>query len=107
MINHWLVDEITKIAHTRNEYGDFVYGAQSTIKCRFREINDINRSNYKEYGDSDAMIWVAGTENFSLEEILIYNGQYYKVEQINNARKGFNTSIDFKVCLLTKHLQVS
>jgi hypothetical protein len=107
MISHWLIDECTFFTTTRNEYGDIVYGSPVVRKCRVREINDITRAEYREQLDADLMIWFAGTENVKINDVFIYQGDYYRIDEINKARKGFQTNIEFLRCLVSKQRQVS
>lgn len=108
MIGHLLIDEVTKIATTRNEYGDFVLGESETINCRFREINDITRGvDGREELDADAMIHVATDSSVELNDILSYQGNGYKVTEITKARRGGETGVQFKKCLLTRERGIS
>jgi hypothetical protein len=108
MIDHLFVDIVTKITASRNEGGDFVYGAQTDIPCRFREINDITRGvDGREELDADAMVHLPSDCGVVLGDILIYSGEYYRVDTITKARKMGSTNVEFLKCLLLRHRQVS
>lgn len=108
MIESWLVDTITKITTTRNKWGDTVFGSESDINCRFREITDFNRSsNNREEVDADAMIWFAGNHSVALGDIYEYDGQRYRVDKITKARRGKQTNVEFIKCEVIKHRQIS
>lgn len=108
MINHLLVDTVTKVTASRNEGGDFVYGATASIPCRFREINDITRGvDGREELDADAMVHVSSDSGVEVGDILAYGSDYYRVDVITKARRLGSTNVEFIKCLLVRHRQVS
>jgi len=107
MINHFLIDTISKVAFSRNKFGDYVYISDSDINCRFREINDLTQTNNREEFNCDAMVWFSADETVNLGDLFIYEGVGYKVDQMVKARRGGSTKVEYIKCGLLRHRQVS
>lgn len=106
MIEHLLTDTIKKVSHTINEYGDYVYGAETDLACRFREINALNVGDHKELLNSDAIVHLLADSGVKLGDILEYGGAQYKIDEIVQARK-VGPNVEFIKCGLSKQRQVS
>jgi hypothetical protein len=108
MIDHLLVDTITKMPSTRDEYGDIIYSSGVQMPCRFREINSLNRAvANKEELDCDALVHFAADASVELGDVFIYGNTYYRVDSMVKARAGGSTAVEFLKCGLLRHRQVS
>lgn len=90
-----------KVTATRNAYGDFVAGAQTAIPCRFRNITSQVTSASNETIQSDAMAWFESDSGIIKEDILIIDGEGFRVERVTKAPRLRDTTVLFlKVDLL-------
>ena len=82
-----------KVIQTRNVYGDYTATGSITLKCHVRIITDIvTTSNNESYQSNDSGV--------VKEDIIEFNGQHYRVEQMVEARKLRNPSVQFLKCTM-------
>ena len=103
MIN--LVDSITKMNYSRNADGDIVNSTSEGVSCLFREMNELSYGNNRESLDADAVVWFERDASVGLGDIYIYDGEYYRVNEIIKARRMGDKQ--FIKCGLVRHRQVS
>lgn len=105
VISHILNQTCSIVTSTVNRYGDYVMSSQTQYPCRFREITSLDRNINREDLDADAMIWLEPTVPVEEGTIILYDGEYYRVEEITKARR-FSEDVVFQKCLLEKHGEV-
>lgn len=95
-----------KVTTTRNVYGDYVESSRVTLKCHFREITSIVEGSNVTI-QSDAMAWFEPDSGVVKKDILIIDGQGFKVERITKARRLRNPDVLFIKAELTKYGVIS
>lgn len=104
-----LVETASKIATTRNEYGDVVYGATTSSPCLYRDINELNFNSNRELENINGILWLGPDESVILGDVYYIDGPgYVRIEEITLGKRlltGDETI--FKKCLVTKIRQVS
>lgn len=103
-----LVQTAVKVAITRNEYGDTVYGTQSSVPCLYRDISIIEQSANREQINLDGILWLDDDAVVAKGDIYAVDGVYLRIERITAARRRLtDNAIDFYKCGVTKQRQVS
>lgn len=101
MLDSYFVQQCEVIATTRNDFGDEVKGATTTLNCRWRDITQIRRGSHQDTSDADALVHFAPDTAVERGSILKYNDEYYQVEQITYARRLGEDTIQFIKCQCT------
>ncbi len=110
MLQSYLNQVMTKISVHRNVYGDITAdgGSSTQVGCRFRVItNTTNSSSHEEVHSEEAMAWFAPNSGIVRGDILLYEGQTWKVQKVNEARRLGETDIQFLKCWLQAYGLVS
>jgi len=104
-----LTQQATKYATTRNQYGDDVFGATTTMACLYRDISDLSRGNSnREEVNIDGLLWFGPSVVINKADIFSVNSQFYRVERVIVARDRLRTNtIKFYKCEVSKTRQVS
>lgn len=104
-----LVQTATKIATSRNEYGDIIYGATSSSPCLYRDISTLNRGvGNREQVSIDGLLWFGATETVAKGDMYQLDGVYYRIERVINAdRRVIDNSRQFIKCEVSKQRQIS
>lgn len=89
-----------KINYSRSGYGDYIATSSTAINCHFRYINDVISNNPNEQIQSDAMAWFHPDADISLSDIILVDGNHYRIEKLIRARKLRSTAIQFKKAYL-------
>jgi hypothetical protein len=90
-----------KITTTRNAYGDYVAGARTAHVCHFRYITELLTTNGNEAVRSDAMAWFESDSGIVKKDILIIDGEGWKVDKVVKARRLRDSEVQFlKVTLM-------
>lgn len=84
-----------KVNYTRSAYGDYTVTNSYAIVCHFRYINEVIISNPSETTLSDAMAWFEPDADIKLEDIVLIDGNHYKVKKLIRARKLRSNSTVF------------
>ncbi len=95
-----------KVASTRNAYGDYVAGAETTLKCHWRSITTLVPEQ-PEQVQSDAMAWFEPDSGVVRGDIIKFEGTHWKVEKVTEARKLRQTAVQFIKCELLKYGAIS
>lgn len=103
-----LVQTATKIAVTRNEYGDTNYGATSSSACLYQDISLLNESGNRENVTLDGLLWFGASESVAKGDIYLLDGVYLRIERILIARRRVaDNAVKFIKCEVTKQRQIS
>lgn len=110
MLGHAFTQSVQLIPTVIDGYRNVVYdsGSYTTIKCKFRNILSIDYSGGTniEGITSDAMAWFAPDTVIQKGDIIIADGDYFRVEKIVKARKMVDATVQFLKVSLQKHKQV-
>lgn len=98
MLEEYLVQSCKKVNVVRNKYGGYVEGIGTILNCRFREITTMRRNARGEIYDSDGMFWFAPSTNLVKGDILLFEGIFYQIERIWNARRLGESIAQFLKC---------
>lgn len=104
-----LVETATKYDVTRNEYGDVVYGATSSVDCLYRDISLLQLSGNRENINIDGLLWFKADEAVSKGDVYYHSSEgYLRIEKITKAKRlvADNTT-QFIKCEVTKQRQLS
>lgn len=85
------------IAVTKNRFGDLSYSSTTALKCWFREVTmqEAQPQAGKEAVRSDAMAWFPPDSGVTEGSVLLILGQYYRVQQVINARRLDDPAVVF------------
>lgn len=98
-----MLHQAYKVNYTRNAYGDYTATGSQAIKCHFRYINEIITSNTDEQIQSDAIAWFEPDANIEINDLVLVDGDHYRVEKLIRARKLRSTTVQFKKAYLAKY----
>ena len=90
-----------------NQFGGQAVESAKSIKCRFRFITELDRTQNREGIRSDALLWISPKENIIQGTLVRYNNEVFRVDQIIEARRLRGETIYFKKCLLNKYAEVA
>ena len=111
ILTHAMVQQVTWLATKRSAYGDIVpdpTAANRKLFCRFRVIGETIRVNNREELRSDnAMVWFEPSTDIAVNDIILYEGRYWEIMRINEARAMDGTTIQFLKCYVAAHDMVS
>lgn len=100
---HIMEQTCSIIKATQNKYGDQVLDSTEEIKCRFRWITELQHVSNREELQSDALLWTAGDENIDEGTIIKFDGEYFRVMRVTEARRLRGDTVYFKKCLMNKY----
>lgn len=106
MLAHAMAQEAEIVKTSRNKYGDFIVTSSETITCRFRVITELDLIGNREEMRSDALMWVRPDEDIAENTIVYYDGEYYKVQRVVEARRLRGGTVEFKKCLMEKYTNI-
>lgn len=101
MLGHAYVQTVTKVSFTRNAYGDTIPSGSSntTLNCRVRMISEVVDSpNREQYQSPKLMLWFAPSSGILINDILLYESRYWKINEVREARKLGSSTIEFLKC---------
>lgn len=108
-----LVESATKVAVSRNEYGDTIYGPTTTTACLYREITGLDKSSLSKANSEsvriDGELWFSADETISLGDIYQHNSEgYLRIEKIIVAKRRLvDNSTQFIKCYVSRQRQLS
>lgn len=102
-----MLHQAYKVNYTRNAYGDYTASGSTSITCHFRYINEVITSNPNEQIQSDAMAWFEPDEDININDIILVDGNHYRVEKLIKARKIRSTVIVFRKAYLARYGVIS
>lgn len=100
MLEEYFVQTCYIITMVRNEYGDYVKSSSVEEGCRFREISVLRRVSHGDVSDSDALIHLALDSSVTKDKFILFDGVYYQIERIVNARILGESEVQFIKCEL-------
>lgn len=104
-----LTQTATKVAVTRNEYGDTVYGPTSTTNCLYRDISILQQAGQREEVNFDGLLWFDASESVAKGDIYqLDSSEYVRIEKVIRAKDLLRSNtVQFIKCEVTKQRQVS
>ena len=99
-----MLQTCTKVSAVRNEYGDILSDGTAGVahSVRWRQQINQNRGTNMSEITSDAMVWAEPDAGFAIDDILLYDGAYYRIKQVDEARDLDTTEIHFLKCLVER-----
>lgn len=104
-----LVETATKVAVTRNEYGDINYGATSSSPCLYRDISTLSNAANRQEVTIDGLLWFGATEAVHKDDIYYHPDEGYLriVKVIKAKRLVADNTRQFIKCEVAKQRQIS
>ncbi len=96
-----------KVNYTRNEYGDYIATSSTEIKCHFRYINEVITNTTNEMIQSDAMAWFEPDSGLGINDLVLVDGNHYRIEKLIKARKLRNSDVQFLKASLSRYGVIS
>lgn len=84
-----------KVNYSLNAYGDKIIDDEITLKCHVRIITELNVNSNNEQYQSDAMFWFEPDSGVVKGDIIKFDGTYYQVERLTEARRLRSTTVQF------------
>lgn len=88
---------VVKVSATRNEYGDIVSNGSAgvTHTVKWRQMSMFNRGQNSSELTSNSMVWSEPDSGFKIDDILLYDGAYYRIKEVIEARDLDTNDIHF------------
>ena len=104
-----LVETASKVAVTRNEYGDLNYGSSTTSDCLYRDISILSEAGNKEQITIDGLLWFGASESVAKGDIYYHSDEgYLRIVKVTKAKRLVaDNSHQFIKCEVVKHRQIS
>ena len=104
-----LVETAQKVAVTKNEYGDDVWGSTTSVACLYRDISRQDQLGNREEVTYDGILWFGADATVELGDIYYHPVVgYLKIVGITVARRRLiDNSIAFIRTTVQKVRQVS
>lgn len=105
ILSHILAQNADLVTATVDKYGDQVPTAETSVKCRFRYITEIDRGNNAEAIDtsSEAIIWFEPTVDIIEGSIVKVESVYWRVERLVKARRLIGNTVEFLKAYVSRH----
>jgi len=84
-----------KITRSLNGYGDFTEISRANLPCHFRNITSQVAGGGDETVESDALAWFEAGSGVVRNDILIIDGEGWRVERLTKARRLRDNSVQF------------
>lgn len=104
-----LVETASKVAVTRNEFGDINYGATTTSDCLYRDISLLSQSGNREQVTIDGLLWFGSSESVEKGDIYYHSSEgYLRIVKITRAKRLVaDNTLQFIKCEVIKIRQIS
>ena len=99
-VEEYLNQPATLKTTSYDEYSDLVVLYEEDILVRFRKDFSIERLSSNEELKLDGKFYTFPSQDVSIDQILEYEGQEYRVVKVKEAR-GFDGELNHKVCYVT------
>jgi hypothetical protein len=96
-----------KVNFTKNAYGDYTATSSTQLNCHFRYVNEVISASPNETIMSDAMAWFNPSDSINEQDIVMIDGNHYRVEKVIRARKLRSTTVVFTKCYLLRYGMIS
>lgn len=113
-LDRLLVETATRVAITRNEFGDTVYGSTTEVACLFRNASTVQLASgieVQKIGSSKAegILWFGADEPAEEGDIYYHPEQgYLRIESVVHARRRVvDNSKQFIKCGVSRFRQIS
>lgn len=112
MLEPYFVQQVTKMALKRSSYGDLISdpnGEDEVMYCRIRPF--VESARFDAVNEEERMpvmiAWFSPTANVNPNDIFLWEGGYYEVVRVREARRLGGSKIQFLKVSLNKHVTVS
>lgn len=96
-----------KVTRTRNKYGDYTASGSVELACHFRYVTERVTSTSDETTQVDALAWFEPDSGVVKEDILMIDGEHWRVERLIKARRLRNPNVQFIKVELLKYGVIS
>jgi len=96
-----------KVTTTRDAYGSYTATGSTALPCHFRSINAQVTGTSNEVVQSDAMAWFEPDSGVGLKDIMMIDGDHYRVERVTQARRLRSSPVLFLKCDLVRYGVIS
>lgn len=105
ILSHALEQDAKLVTATINEYGDQVPSEETTIKCRFRYITQLDKNVNSENVDAgnDAIIWFEPDADVVEGTIVKVDGVYWRIDRLIKARRLVGNTVHFLKAFVNRH----
>jgi hypothetical protein len=104
IISHTLNQEAKIVTTTQDKHGDQISSSETSIKCRFRYITELDRNSNKEGLESfDAIVWFEPDANIQEASIIFADGKYWRINRLIKARRLSGSIVEFLKGFVKKH----
>lgn len=86
-----------KVVVTQNEYGDILSNGSAPVAhvVKWRQISRFNRGQNSGENTSVSMVWSEPDAGFKVDDVLLYDGAYYRIIEVIEARDLDTNNIYF------------
>lgn len=70
----------------RDRYGDNKLSSVGTIACLYRDMTQMQDSNFREETSVTGIFWFPASANVVEKDLIGYNGKLYQIQQVINAK---------------------
>lgn len=104
-----MLQTCTKVSAVRNEYGDVLSDGSAGVvhTVRWRQIIADNRGQNQSELTSNAMVWAEPDAGFAIDDVLLFQGAYYRIKEVIEARDLDTNQIYFLKCLVERTRETS
>lgn len=83
-----MVQTCSKVKVTLNEYGDILSdgSAPVTHTVKWRQMSRFNRGANSGENTSNSMVWSEPDSGFAVDDVLLFQGAYYRIIEVIEAR---------------------
>lgn len=108
-LDRLLVETATKVATTKNEFGDIQYGTTTDTPCLYRDISSISQGQNRYEIGTDGLLWFGATENVTRGDIYYHPSEgYLRILRVTRAKRLVaDDSTQFIKCQVQKQRQLS
>lgn len=95
-----------KVSSSRDAYGNFVADGETTLICHWRDITEVI-TDMNETVRSDAMAWFEPDSGVDKNDIIKFEGSYYRVDLVVKARRLRQAPVQFIKVQLSRYGAIS
>jgi hypothetical protein len=105
ILSHVLAQDAKLVTATVDKYGDQNPTAETSVKCRFRYITQLDKGTHMEGigTDNEAIIWFEPDVDIVEGSIVKVDSVYWRVDKLVKARKLTGNTIEFLKAFVNRH----
>lgn len=104
LITHVLEQDASIQNTTLNKNGEQVIGSETAVKCRFKNVTQLESGLNREGVEAfDAILWFEANAPIVEGTIIFCDGGYWRVNRLIKARKLAGPNVEFLKALVNKY----